>query len=376
MTEAPRIVPGDAQHVHAAPVLNKNIWKGGAERLRVLNVVDEAPDVKTFTFLPETAALFDYRAGQFLTLDLPAPSGPLLRTYTISSTPSRPMSLSVTVKAQAASVGTRWMFENLVPGSFVRAVGPAGNFTLDLAKRSNLLFVSAGSGITPMMSMLRWLADVSPDTDVGFLHCARSPADIIFKEELVFLARLMPNLRLGFLVEERDRANAWSGMVGRLDLVKLRALFPDFAGREAYCCGPDPFMKWVRNLVLSNGLPEANYHEEAFTFPAMPVVETNEAKITLQPEVRPHVAINLVRFRVSEKEHPGSPEETLLQTARKAGVSILSVCEMGLCGTCKVMKVSGDVTMEHNGGITDDEIEQGYILACCSRPTSPVEIEV
>ncbi|TPJ18892.1 hybrid-cluster NAD(P)-dependent oxidoreductase [Mesorhizobium sp. B2-7-3] len=375
MTEATRIVAGDAQRVHFAPALHRNIWKGGAERLRVVNVVDEAPDVKTFTFLPEAPALFNYKAGQFLTLDLPAPSGPLLRTYTISSTPSRPMSLSVTVKAQAASVGTRWMFENLVPGSLVKAVGPAGNFTLELAQRNKLLFVSAGSGITPMMSMLRWLADVSPDADVAFLHCARSPADIIFREELSFLARSMPNLRLGFVVEERDHQNAWSGMVGRLDLVKLKALFPTFADREVYCCGPDPFMKWVRNLVVSNGLPEDNYHEEAFTFHAMPVVETTAAEIALQPEVTPPAATNLVRFQVSGKEYPCSAEETLLQTARKAGVRILSVCEMGLCGTCKVMKISGDVIMEHNGGITEDEIEEGYVLACCSRPTSPVEIE-
>ena len=376
MNEASRVDEADAQRLRTLPpALQKSVWIGGAELLRVVNVVDEAPEVKTFVLQAETPALFNYNAGQFLTLDLPAPSGPLLRTYTISSAPSRPMTISVTVKAQAASVGTRWMFENLKLGSLIRAMGPAGHFTLELARRKKLLFISAGSGITPMMSMLRWLADVSPGSEVAFLHCARSPDDIIFRDELKLTARSMQNLELGFIVEQRDQANAWEGLVGRLDLGKIESLVPDFCEREVYCCGPDPFMKWVRQLVLSHGVPESHYHEEAFTFSSMPVVGAAATMEIPAQSDEPDAPSNMVQFQVSGTECACEPGQTLLQTARRANVRILSVCEMGLCGTCKVMKLSGNVAMEHNGGITDEEIQEGYVLACCSKPTSTVVIE-
>lgn len=375
MTEASRVNETNAEPLRITPALQNPIWKGGPELLRVVSVTDEAPDVKTFTFEPAAPALFSYKAGQFLTLELPTPSGPLLRTYTISSSPSRPLTIAVTVKAQIASVGTRWMFDNLVTGSLVKAVGPAGHFTLELAKRNKLLFISAGSGVTPMMSMVRWLADVSPATEVAFLHCARSPADIIFRDELHHLARSMKKLRLGFIVEERDQSNPWSGLVGRIDRDKISAILPDFNEREIYCCGPDPFMKWVRNLLLSNGVPEDNYHEEAFSFPAMPETLPTVSSILREAVSIPTATSHLVRFQTSETELACEPDETLLQAARKAGVRILSVCEMGLCGTCKVMKTSGDVVMQHNGGITEEEILDGYVLACCSKPTTSVEIE-
>ncbi|AVH45357.1 hybrid-cluster NAD(P)-dependent oxidoreductase [Agrobacterium tumefaciens] len=383
MTAVPRFFAVQETLVPAGPAHVKTIWKGGTELLRVVNVVDEAPDVKTFTFCAEMPALFSYRAGQFLTLELPTPSGALLRTYTISSTPSRPMTISITAKAQAASLGTRWMFENLKAGTSVKAIGPAGHFTLELAKRAKFLFVSAGSGITPMMSMLRWLGDVYPSADVSFLHCARSPEDVIFCTELGLLARSMPNLRIGVVVEQPGAGNSWTGLVGRLDLAKLSALFPDFHEREVYCCGPQPFMHCVRDLTLSNGVPDENYHEEAFTFPSPPIAVASqvaaviEDRIAVAEPAREFEAASMpVRFTISDTEQACGQDETLLQAARKAGVRVLSVCEMGLCGTCKVMKRSGNVMMEHNGGITDDEIQEGYVLACCSRPTTAVEIEI
>ncbi len=375
MTEASRVNKTDAKPLRASPAWPNSIWKGGSELLEVVNITDEAPDVKTFTFEAAAPALFSYKAGQFLNLELPTPSVPLLRTYTISSSPSRPLTLAITVKAQIASVGTRWMFDNLVIGSLVKAVGPAGHFTLELAKRNRLLFISAGSGVTPMMSMLRWLADVSPTTEVAFIHCARSPADIIFRDELYHLSRTMKNLRLGFIVEQIDQSHSWSGLVGRIDRDKISAILPDFNEREVYCCGPDPFMKWVRSLLLSNGVPEDNYHEEAFSFPAKPEVLPATPSISQELVLSPAVRSHIVRFQTSEIELACDPEETLLQAARRAGVRILSVCEMGLCGTCKVMKTSGNVVMEHSGGITDEEIVDGYVLACCSKPMTQVEIE-
>ena len=123
------------------------------EPLECVMVVPEAQDVKTFVFRPPSGATFIYRAGQFLTLELPLPSGTISRTYTVSSSPTSNVYLSVTVKAQVNSIGSRWMMDHLKPGMRLKAHGPAGVFHLPRQPDGKYLFISAGSGVTPMMSM-------------------------------------------------------------------------------------------------------------------------------------------------------------------------------------------------------------------------------
>lgn len=112
-------------------------WNDRLQVLEVIGIVDEAPEVKTFVFRSDAQTWFRYKPGQFVTLELPTADGPLMRTYTLSSSPSRPFSISVTVKAQAGSVGTRWMFDNLVQGSRIRARGPAGDFSTTTIRPPN-----------------------------------------------------------------------------------------------------------------------------------------------------------------------------------------------------------------------------------------------
>lgn len=348
-------------------------WNDRLQVLEVIGVADEAPDVKTFTFRSDVQTWFRYKPGQFVTLELPAADGPLMRTYTLSSSPSRPFSIAVTAKAQAGSVGTRWMFDNLKPGDRVKACGPAGDFTHHNHPAAKYLFVSAGSGVTPMMSMLRWLFDCAPWTDVAFVNCARRPEEIIFRKELELLGTRMPGLSLGFLVEERSSRESWFGHMGRMDAVRLPMLSPDFREREVFCCGPEPFMRAVSLTLESTGFDMAHYHEESFGRPAvMPLPAPFSDAPPAQAPVQETVA---VRFAASGVEAECLAGQTVLQMARAAGVRIPAACEFGLCGTCKVRKLSGEVEMSHNGGILDDEIADGYILACCSKPLSALEIE-
>ncbi|MCD2175619.1 hybrid-cluster NAD(P)-dependent oxidoreductase [Rhizobium sp. C4] len=377
-------------------------WNSARQMLVCLSVADEAPDVKTFTFAVEGGGWFRYAPGQFITVELRAKGGDLHRTYTISSTPSRPYAISITVKAQPGSIGTRWMFDNIKPGSRMRAYGPSGHFTLTRPLQQKYLFVSAGSGVTPMMSMLRWLADCAPMTDVTFLNASRRPEDIIFRAELELLATRMPNLRLGFIPEMSSPAQPWAGLTGRIDRTKLQLLAPDFLARETFCCGPDPFMKALSGLLRSEGFDMGHYHQESFGLapnlantPAQPASKTPP-----QPSPQGGGRVTAVPPSVSPLvgEMAGRPEgvfsgtitidflstgefvtcesgDTVLKAARSAHVRIPAACESGLCGTCKVKKRSGDVEMHHNGGITTREIDEGYILACCSRPLTALEIE-
>ena len=346
-------------------------WNDRLQVLEVISVTDEAPGVKTFTFRSDAQTWFRYKPGQFVTLELPTSDGPLMRTYTLSSSPSRPFSIAVTVKAQAGSTGTRWMFDNLAQGSRLKALGPAGNFSHHDHPSAKYLFISAGSGITPMMSMLRWLNDCAPWTDVAFVNCARSPDEIIFRKELELLGSHMPGLSLGFMIEERSSRESWFGHMGRIDAVRLPLLAPDFRDREVFCCGPDPFMRAVRDMLQASGFDMEHYHQESF---GAPVAEAMPATITPGDEDRASAAF-AISFVGSNVDGSCAADQTVLQAARANGVRISAACEFGLCGTCRIRKISGEVAMNHNGGILDDEIAEGYILACCSKPLSALEVE-
>ena len=353
-------------------------WNSARQMLVCLSVADEAPGVKTFTFAVEGGGWFRYLPGQFITVELRVKGGDLHRTYTISSTPSRPYALSITIKAQATSIGTRWMFENVHPGSRLRAYGPSGHFTLERNLKPKYLFISAGSGVTPMMSMTRFLADCAPGTDVTFINSARNPAEIIFRDELELLAARMPNLTLGFLPETKSLAAPWAGLTGRIDPQKLKLFAPDFMRREIYCCGPDPFMGAVRNLVRAEGFDMGRYHQESFgaaPSAAQAAAQAAATAATADEEAGIEPTGFEISFLSTGKEARCIEGQTVLQTARAAGVRIPAACESGLCGTCKVKKRSGGVEMIHNGGIAEHEVENGYILACCSRPLSALEIE-
>jgi ferredoxin-NADP reductase len=343
-------------------------WSDRQHLLECLSVTPEAPDVMTFTFRSEGDNWFRYLPGQFVTLELPVSPEPVMRTYTLSSTPSRPFSVAVTVKAQEDSIGTRWMFENLKPGMRIRAFGPLGDFTHIRHPGEKYLFISAGSGITPMMSMTRYMSDIAPLADITFVNCSRGPSEIVFRSELEYLARFMPNLNLGFIVEQCGRTELWSGLKGRIDKAKIALLAHDFLDRTVFCCGPDIFMEFVRSTLDASGFDMSRYHQESF----------RPASADLAPEPLANddgeVATS-IRFTMAGKDVACGPGQTILQAARAAGVRIGAACESGLCGTCKVMKLSGDVDMNHNGGILDDEIDEGYILACCSRPQTDVQIE-
>ncbi|MET3792291.1 ferredoxin-NADP reductase [Aquamicrobium terrae] len=350
-------------------------WNDRLQVLEVIGITDEAPEVKTFTFRSDAQTWFRYKPGQFITLELPLEDGPIMRTYTLSSSPSRPFSIAVTVKVQPGSVGTRWMFDNLGIGARLKAFGPGGDFTHHNHPAAKYLFISAGSGITPMMSMLRWLNDCSPGTNVVFVNCARRPEEIIFRKELELLGTRMPGLSLSFLIEERSARESWFGHMGRIDAVRLPLLSPDFREREVFCCGPEPFMRAVREMLQGTGFDMAFYHQESFGAPPVEPVPAPFSELPSDADATPAEATVAVRFSLSEVDGECLPGQTVLQAARASGVRISAACEFGLCGTCKVKKLSGEVEMNHNGGILDDEIADGFILACCSKPLCDLEIE-
>ncbi len=347
------------------------------EMLECAMVVPETADTATFTFRAPSGAWFDYQPGQFVTLDLPVDpkkgsAGNVQRTYTISSSPSRPLSISVTVKAQADSIGTRWMLDHLKPGMRIKAFGPNGIFSFHRHPAKKYLFISAGSGITPMMAMTTWAWDSGEMPDITFVHAAKRPSEIIFRERLEQFANRVPGLQLRFTVEELDPFRTWHGYQGRLSQIMLGLMAPDYLEREVFCCGPEPFMNAVREMLISIGYDMEHYHQESF---GMAVASEAEAPV-LEDVILDDDARSEITFATSGVTKPCAETDTVLAVAKNAGLNIPSGCTFGLCGTCKVKKLSGEVHMVHNGGISDEDIEAGYILACCSNPMGKVTVEV
>jgi ferredoxin-NADP reductase len=344
------------------------------DRLMCRQVRAETHDVKTFVFAAPTPHQFHFRPGQFLTFALEIDGATVHRCYTISSPPTRPNLLSITVKRQPGGLVSNWLHDNLRPGIALSAFGPLGVFTMLAHPAPKYLFLSGGSGITPLMSMARSLHDLAAPSDVVFVHNARSPADIIFRRELDLIAAELPGFRLAHVCEQDAPGERWGGDRGRLSLETLWRIAPDFAEREVFCCGPAPYMAAVRAMLESVGFDPECLHEESFSFedhtePGSPGARGADFH---PAEKRQSFS---VKFTRSDRLIDCAADMTILDAADAAGLVIPSSCTKGLCGTCKSKLVSGTVEMRHAGGIRQREINAGQILLCCSKPTGDLVIE-
>jgi len=358
--------------------INTKTWSNGRHMVRCVKVIEETADVKTFCFMAEQPVMFFFKPGQFVTLELEIDAQQVMRSYTISSSPSVPYSFSVTIKRIPGGLVSNWLHDNLREGDELPVHGPVGLFNCIDHPADKVLLLSGGVGITPVMSMARWYFDTNAEVDMQFVHSARTPADIIYHRELEHMCSRISNFSLSFICERQETGQAWSGYRGYLDVDKLTMISADFMQREIYCCGPEVYMSAVKKMLIQAGFDMSHYHEESFG--ATPVEVEQEALDHAEIAVDVADALNAadmlnVEFSKSGKAIQIHPGETVHSAAAKLGLTIPKACGMGICGTCKVLKVDGSVVMEHNGGITDEDVETGYILSCCSVPQSDVRID-
>ncbi|SMD13832.1 hybrid-cluster NAD(P)-dependent oxidoreductase [Rhizobium sp. RU36D] len=336
------------------------------DQLVCLDVHEETHDVRTFTFASPEGKKIAFQAGQYFLFDLGIDNEDDGRCYSISSSPRRENAVSVTVKRVAGGKVSNWLHDNMKPGMAVRATGPLGKFLRPDAPK--YLFLSGGSGITPVMSMVREMADRAMPVDVVFLHAGRSPRDLIFRDELTLLARRMKGLRLLLLPETLNGDPAWPGLAGRISRELLALAVPDLAERTVMCCGPAPFMAAARQITSALGVPADRYREESFD---TAVIDDLPAPVESAPASQSYK----VQFAKQGKVIDVSSEQTVLSQAKKSGVRLPSSCANGICGTCKSKLVSGAVDMKHEGGIRQREIDTGFFLPCCSKPLSDLVID-
>lgn len=358
------------------PVITQT-WTNGRHQVRCLKVIQETADVKTFCFGMQQPVLFFFKPGQFVTLELEIENEPEMRSYTISSSPSIPYSFSITVKRVPGGKVSNWLHENLAVGDALVVHGPMGQFNSADFPASKVLLLSGGVGITPVMSMARWFFNTNSDVDMAFVHSARTPEDIIYRAELDYMSTRIENFKLHIICERTPTGQAWSGYRGYLNREMLQLIAPDFAEREIFCCGPAVYMRAVREFLQHADYDMSRYHEESFggdTLIPSPTVqqpvigETGPDKESVNP-------LCTVKFMSSGRQIEVAEGTTLNEAAASASLKIPKACGMGICGTCKVKVLDGQTEMSHNGGIDDEEIEQGYVLSCCTIIKGNVEID-
>jgi len=345
--------------------VRKTKWqKEETRQLRCVAVIEETHDTKTFRFQVEPAAICSYKPGQFITLNLKVGQDLVTRNYTLSSSPSRPDLLAITVKRVENGKASNWLNDNLTVGDRIGASAPRGLFHAFVAPTKKLLLLSAGSGITPMLSMARYYADVECDKDIVFFYSAKSEADLIALDELKLLARQHTNLRLIFTLTQQDstkkqQQNDWYGLRGRIDQTMLAEMVDDITERATFVCGPEAFMQTMQATLQTLGLPAEQYFQESFG-------DHKHSNVVSKP-----VSILMDSW---DTHFTGNNKTTLLEQAENNGVQLPYNCRAGFCGLCRVTLEQGEVRELADHGLTAQDKENKQVLACSCIPETDVVI--
>lgn len=231
--------------------------------LKIAQIIQETPDTKTFRLDNREGVFPRYWAGQFARVCVPIADQETWRSFTISSSPTQLEWIDLTIKLNPAGHVSRTLHEQYAVGDVLTLKGPQGAFALHEEQHLEpLVLISAGSGITPMMSILRYLVDTQPDRPCTFLYGARTESDIIFGAECRNLVQQMPNLR--YYVTLSDPGGGWTGGCGRLNPQSLSQHCTDLANSRCFLCGPNEFMESFKAALLNLGVPESRIHTEQF----------------------------------------------------------------------------------------------------------------
>jgi ferredoxin-NADP reductase len=321
-------------------------------RATVARIIKETADASTFVLTPDEQP-FPYRAGQYCTFRVTVNGEELYRSYSMSSAPETDAELATTVKRVPTGKVSNWILDNLAEGDEIVLTRPAGTFCLD-STSAPLLGFAGGSGVTPILSLTK-SALATTRRHIRLLCADRDRPSVIFESAMSELAERYPD-RLE-VVRHIDAER------GLLDMATARMFVGPDVDADSYVCGPEGFMTVVKSALTGPGRVFVE------NFDIEPKVR-DAAGAAVQPTAggtAGTVTIHLDRAKVSVPHVAG---ETLLESARRAGLSPPFSCEAGNCGTCIGKLTEGHATMRNNDVLEEDEIADGYILTCQGVPDS------
>ncbi len=351
-------------------------------KLQVADLRQETPECVSIAFhIPdELKNEFAFTHGQNITLRTTIDGDEVRRSYSICSSPFD-NELRVAVKLAPFGRFSTWANTKLKKGDIVDVLSPTGKFYTELnsTHRKNYIAFAAGSGITPVISIIKTTLATEPGSRFTLVYGNRNRNNIIFKEELEALKnRYMDRLAIHYILS-REKTDA-AVYYGRINVDKLNQLSDKLINvhqaDELFICGPEEMIFGVKNWLLEKGVESRKIHFELFTTPGQSSAMRREqlATPTAVEEKTSKVTIKLdgVSFAFDLPFHG----DTILEGALKQGADLPFSCKGGVCSTCKAKLVQGKVDMEVHYALEQEEIDEGYILTCQSHPrTETVTID-
>lgn len=333
------------------------------DTLRIKEIIVETPNAKTFLLEREDGKSYTYQAGQFLTLifeDLNSESGFISRSYSICTTQEE--GLGITIKKIPNGLISRRLHQEAKVGDKLKCIGVGGNFTLltEWQSRKQIFFFAAGSGITPIFSIIKQILNTPSETQIVLIYSNRNVTDTIFYNQLLKLQISFPE-RLNIEWLFSNSPNLLRARLNNFLLLDLLKEYSKTAIQDLLCyaCGPIEYMDMTRITLLTEGLPKDQYKQELFEIYIPEIV----AAPTDQAPHQVHIKIGdaLTSFTV---QYP----QSILNGALSHGLKLPYSCKSGQCGSCTARCISGKVFLSYNEVLTHIELEAGYILTCQGHP--------
>jgi stearoyl-CoA 9-desaturase NADPH oxidoreductase len=337
------LLPDDYLH------LANPLWSARELRGRIMQVRRETEDSATLVIKPGWGFSFDYQPGQYIGIGLLVDGRWRWRSYSLTSSPAgaSDRTVTITVKAMPEGFLSSHLVAGVEPGTIVRLAAPQGNFVLPDPAPPSILFLTAGSGITPVMSMLRTLLRRNQIGDIVHLHSAPTAADVMFASELAALAADHDGYRL--LVRETRTE-------GRLDLAQLGQEVPDWRDRQTWACGPEGMLNQADKVWSGSGVGD-RLHLERFAV----------------SKAAPAGAGGTVTFARSGRSVAADAATSLMDAGEGAGVQMPFGCRMGICQSCVVPLVEGHVRDLRTGAEHDPGTR---IQTCISSASGDCVIDI
>ncbi len=334
---------------------------------------------------------YDYLPGQYVALRAVIDGHEVRRSYSICAEP-RPGELRVAIKKDIGGLFSTWANESLAAGDRLDVMNPQGAFTSRLGLTSmndperlaaeevarnasvHLVAFAAGSGITPIMAIAKAVLRASESSTFDLVYANRSATDVMFAEELGDLKDKYPaRLAVHHVLSREQRISPL--MSGRIDADKLDDILDEVVQVERtdewFLCGPFELVQMCRDALAERGVPEERIRFELFTTgrPETPQGQQGRA-VPVDPSGENHEITFTLDGLSSSIESPVSARETVLNAALRVRPDVPFACAGGVCGTCRAKVVSGEFEMEENYALEKDEVANGYVLTCQTRPTS------
>ncbi len=331
--------------------------------LRLASITAQTSNAKTLRFIVPNGRKLHSRPGQFLTFSFLFDGKKVTRSYSICSSPAMTGYVEITTKRVSHGCASIFLNDRASVGMTVEANGPFGEFCFDENQHNNVVLVAAGSGITPIMAMLRYMDDLCIQTAVTLLYCVRTSGDIIFESELADLQTRLKNLQCHVLLSEPH--TGWSGPRGHINREFIEDKVKDSAASDFFLCGPAAFMDVSRAALVTLGVKPERIRQESFggAIPrnSQPSIVSDESAV--------------VEFSRSGTTCTMRSGQTLLEAAEEHGVRIPSSCRQGQCGTCKTRLLSGNVRMDAEAGLDPHWKAQGFVLTCVGHAEGAVRLD-